>query len=396
MWLAFPYRCVKTNRAALSYNRVVDDVPERSSAPAPLWEGFLANSVRPLSAEERLFFLGKRVLITGGGGFLGSALARTLFQLPVSRIVVLDIAEYGLYQLEQDLQVTQNSPALIPVVGSVREEALLRELFAEHRPEIVFHAAALKHVPLMESNALAAAETNILGTHALVEEATRSKVQSFVLLSTDKAVEPISIMGATKRIAEQIVLCARGQGNVINAVRLPNVLGSTGSVAPLFARQIAGGGPVTVTHPEVTRYFISQIDAVRHLLRSAWSRTPTGLIVPLVGPARRVEDLAEYMIQKATNEPRTVRIVHTGLRTADKLHEQLVSPFETAEGWAGDPATLAIFGSFDPLHLKEALAGIRQAVDVRDRVLLLQSFQRAVPDFICQQGISRKKVGGGA
>ncbi len=347
-----------------------------------MWDGFLSDTVQPLADPELQRFANKRILITGAGGFLGSALARQLCRLPVGRLVLLDVAEYGLYRLEEDLQTSQQRAKSTLVVGSVQDEALLSELFAEHAPEIIFHAAALKHVPLMESNALAAAETNVIGTQVLLKEAAKRQVESLVFLSTDKAVDPISIMGATKRIAEQMALSTRRQGRNINVVRLPNVLGSTGSVAPRFARQISRGGPVTVTHPEATRYFLSKTSAVRHLLRSATNRTQTGLTVPAVGAPFRVEDLARIMMDRAGDGKHDLRIVHTGLRIADKLHEQLVSPAESVEVVPGNPATLEISSHFDPQKLDEALAEIRWAVDTRDRYRLMLAIQHAVPEYL--------------
>ncbi len=345
----------------------------------------------PLAAGELQRYENKRILITGAGGYLGSALARALAELPISHLVLLDVAEYGLYRLEQDLRARKPEAVLNLVVGSVQDAALLKELFSQQAPEIIFHAAALKHVPLMEGNALAAAETNVLGTHALLTEATKWKMESFVLLSTDKAVAPISIMGATKRVAEQIVWSARKAQANCTALRLCNVLGSTGSVAPLFARQIARRGPVTVTDPEATRYFISRTDAVRHLLRSAIATTRTGLTIPLVGAPRRVEELATHMIQQARSATGAINIVHTGLRLSDKLHEQLISSSESTESLDDSSSTLAVHTSFDPVQLQQAVAEIAIAVRTRDRVRLTQAMQRAVPEYV-PQGVLRQEM----
>ncbi len=383
---------MKRVERSLSYNRFVEKAAKQNSAAHRTWDGFLRETIPPLAPEEVQSFANKRILITGAGGFLGSALARALEGLHVSRLVLLDTAEYGLYRLEQELRSARTSQVSL-VVGSVRDEALLRELFAEHAPQMIFHAAALKHVPLMERNEIAAAETNVLGTQAIVQEAAKRQVESFVLLSTDKAVEPISIMGATKRLAEQIALSARRRHAAFRAVRLCNVLGSTGSVAPLFARQISDGGPVTVTHPEATRYFLSQSDAVRHLLRSAITRSATGLSVPVVGPPVRVEDLATYMVRQRPQATKALRIVYTGLRVADKLHEQLVSPTESAESLQDDPSTLAVHSHVDPTVLEQALAEIHLAVSKRDRVRLIQAIRRAVPEYVPAQAAAHPEAG---
>ncbi len=342
------------------------------------WDGFIADRIDPLSPEEESFFRGRRVLITGAGGYLGSALARTLARLGVSRILLLDTAEYGLYRLEQALPQSLDRQLIL---GSVTDAVLLRELFCDHAPDLVFHAAALKHVPLLETNSLAAAEINVLGTEALLHEARQHSLTSFVLLSTDKAVVPSSIMGATKRLAEQLVLREHAQGHtVFRAARLCNVLGSTGSVAPLFARQIAAGRPLTVTHPEASRYFLSRTDAVRLLLRAATLDPTHGLLAPEVGAPHRVEDLALFLREQAPGPARS-QITYTGLRPADKLHEQLMGPDERAHPYPGRPDLFAIQSSSAPIVLAQALREIRAAVARREAARLLRAIEAAVPEY---------------
>ncbi len=269
----------------------------------PLWHGFLPED-EPVVIPEHL--RGKRILITGAGGSLGSLLARAL--APVCELTLLDQAEHGLYRLG-DLPATR-------LVGSVTNPAFLRNTFAANRTETVFHAAAHKHVPLMEANPLAAAETNILGTEACLTAARES--ERFVLVSTDKAAAPVSAMGAAKQVAERLTLAA---GRTV--VRLPNILGSSGSVAPLFTKQIWSKRPVTVTHPEATRFFVSARRAVQALLNA---REP-GLYVPETTPARRIAELAEHMIARSGRSG--VAIAYTALRPGDRLHETLTGPGET-------------------------------------------------------------------
>ena len=207
---------------------------------------------------------GKRILVTGAGGSIGSALARSLVAFAPRQLVLLEAAEHSLYEIDAALP---HELDFVPVLGSVTQPALLKELFARHQPQIVYHAAAYKHVPLMEQNPFAAIENNALGTSVLVEAARAGGVEQFILLSTDKAVDPVSIMGASKRIGELIVLAAGGK-----AVRLGNVLGSEGSIVPLFLKQIASGLPLTVTHASMRRYFLTISDAVTLLLHAASSR----------------------------------------------------------------------------------------------------------------------------
>lgn len=355
-----------------------EDFSQNTSA-SPIWDGFLPDRMRPLDPGELGRFTNKRIFITGGGGYLGSALARGLASLPIADLVLLDHSEYGLYKLDQSFRdKRQRRPASL-IVGSVLDRVLLDEILAEHTPDIVFHTAALKHVPLMQGNAFAAAATNVLGTHALVEAANRARVSRFVFLSTDKAADPISIMGVTKRIAEQIVLRARDRNpDRFVAFRLCNVLGSTGSVAPTFASQIAAGLPLTLAHREATRFFISTADAVRYLLRAAIMSWETGLLVPRVSETHRVQDLAKFMLQRAGASQ--TRMVERGLRSGDKLHEQLIGVSEHARA-SGDPEMLAVNSSFDSEQLAEAIPIIQEAVSSRHAVRLFQAIRSVVPGY---------------
>lgn len=348
----------------------------------PLWKGFVPETTPPLTEAERLAFAHQHILITGAGGYLGGALARSLASVPGVRLTLLDLAEHGLYRLGQRLQIRGVRDFRL-VVGSVADRALLKEWFRSAGPEIVFHAAARKHVPLMQTNQLAAAEANILGTQALVNAVQQAGTRSFLLLSTDKAVEPISAMGATKRIAEQVVLAARLQTNSVTdlkAVRLCNVLGSTGSVAPLFARQIAGGGPVTITHAEATRFFLPVQDAVRHLLRAALTEAAHGLLVPRLQSPSRVLDLATYMVAQAPRPRKPFTFTYTGLRPADKLHERLLALDEVVQG-ATDAPLQQVLSAVDVKQLSAALPRIEAAVQTRDQHMLLDAMQQAAPEY---------------
>ena len=217
------------------------------------------------------------------------------------------------------------SLSLHPVIADVRDEARLESVFAEHRPQVVFHAAAHKHVPLMEANVAEAVTNNVLGTRNLVEAANRHGVERLVLISTDKAVRPVSVMGATKRLAEMIVLnAAHRTGRAYSVVRFGNVLGSRGSVVPLFKKQIARGGPVTVTHPEMRRYFMTIPEAVHLVLQSAAMGMGGEVFFLNMGQPVRILDLAEDLIRLSGLEPgRDIEIAFTGIRPGEKLIEEL-------------------------------------------------------------------------
>jgi FlaA1/EpsC-like NDP-sugar epimerase len=276
---------------------------------------------------------GRTVLVTGGAGSIGSELARQIAGFKPARLIVLDQAESPLYFVHLELAQAQPGLTVIPVVADVADPGRMERVFARYRPEFVFHAAAYKHVPLMESNVVEAVRNNVLGTLSVAECASRYGAEKFVLISTDKAVHPSSVMGATKRIAEQVVLgwpaLARSRTD-FRAVRFGNVLGSDGSVIPLFKRQLAAGLPLTVTHPEVTRYFMTIPEAVQLVLQAAALPEAACRISMLeMGEPVRILDLAENLIRLSGLEPdKDVPIVFTGLRPGEKLHEELMTDRE--------------------------------------------------------------------
>lgn len=273
----------------------------------------------------RGYVAGQTVLVTGCGGSIGSELCRQLVQFAPGRLVLLDAGEYNLYRIETELSQEQGFTGLVPALGSVADREFVRRVFAEHRPGVVFHAAAYKHVPMVERNPWAAVTNNILGSRVVMEAAHEFGTRRFVLVSTDKAVRPANVMGASKRVTE-LLMARFGQGPTrFMAVRFGNVLGSSGSVAPLFRRQIERGGPVTVTHPEATRYFMSISEAAQLILQAgSMGRRGGEVFVLEMGVPVRIADMARDLIRLSGKEPgRDVEIVFTGLRPGEKLHEEL-------------------------------------------------------------------------
>jgi len=266
---------------------------------------------------------GRVVLITGAGGSIGSELCRQVVSAGPRRLVLIDHAENNLFEIDQELR--ERGHAAVPIVADCKDAAAMARVFEGEQPEIVFHAAAYKHVPMMELNPLQAIANNVLATATLAEIAERTGVERFTLISTDKAVEPKTVMGATKAVAERIIEArATDSQTRFSAVRFGNVLGSSGSVLTIFRRQIAQGGPVTVTHPEMTRYFMTIPEAVQLVIEATGIAEGGDIFVLDMGEPVRIMDLARNMISLSGKEPgRDVAIEIVGVRPGEKLHEEL-------------------------------------------------------------------------
>ncbi|MBF9035144.1 polysaccharide biosynthesis protein [Rhodobacterales bacterium HKCCE2091] len=275
-------------------------------------------------AAVRALYRDASVLVTGAGGSIGSELARQCLALRPRRLVLLDLSEYALYAIDRALRGMPGAGAvdIVPVLGSVGDEAMVARLLARHDIGVVLHAAAYKHVPLVEANPAAGLSNNVIGTEVLVRAAAAASVGRFVLLSSDKAVRPAGLMGASKWIAEQVVqdVGSRAGGMLACVVRFGNVLGSSGSVLPLFREQAARGGPVTVTDPRAERYFMSVSEAV-HLVLQAGAMSAGGEVFLFdMGAPRRIVDLAREVVAETGGR---AAIVFTGLRPGEKLREEL-------------------------------------------------------------------------
>ena len=278
---------------------------------------------------------GRVVMVTGAGGSIGSELCRQIAERNPAKLVLLDRSEPSLFAIEQELRASQRHVDLVCSASSICDESAMDRLLAKTKPSLVFHAAAHKHVPLMESQPAEALRNNALGTEIVARLAARHGASRFVLISTDKAVNPTSVMGATKRIAEMIIDQRQqvdGSACAFAAVRFGNVLGSSGSVVPTFRRQIAEGGPVTVTHPEVTRYFMSIPEAVGLILQSALQSRGGEIFVLDMGEPVKIVDLARQMIELSGFKPdEDIKVSFTGLRPGEKLYEEPIHEMEDVE-----------------------------------------------------------------
>lgn len=306
----------------------------------------------------------KTILVTGGGGSIGSELCRQIAKYKPKRLMILDIYENTTYELQNELE--KNFPGLdiVVLIASVRDEVRLEEIFETYRPEVVFHAAAHKHVPLMEFNPAEAIKNNVFGTYNTAKMSAKYGVKRFVMISTDKAVNPTNIMGATKRMCEMIVQTLQNTAETeFVAVRFGNVLGSHGSVVPRFAKQIADGGPVTVTHPEITRFFMTISEAAQLVLQAGAYAKGGEIFVLDMGYPVKIYDLARKMISLSGYRPDIdIKIEFTGLRPGEKLYEELLMSEEGLEKTAHSKIFVGQPIEMTPQELDEKLEKLRESL----------------------------------
>ena len=363
-------------------------------------------SIEPIALEDLLgrpqavldraamarLIAGKRILVTGAGGTIGSELSRQIAALQPAHLVLLDNGEFGLYAIDGELRERWPGLAIRPLLGDVREKNRVAAVIAAEAPQIVFHAAALKHVPMVEANPLEGLMTNIVGTRNVAEAARAHGTPLVVMISTDKAVNPTSVMGAAKRLAESYCQAldldeARhgATGTRFVTVRFGNVLGSTGSVVPLFTRQLAAGGPLTVTDPEVSRFFMTVREAVELVLEASAATTDEarGKIVVLdMGEPVKIVDLARQMIRLAGLRPDVdVKIEFTGLRPGEKLHEELFHDAEVPVPTANPALRLAASRTADYAVLARSLDELEREARAGELTRALALLQRLVPEW---------------
>jgi FlaA1/EpsC-like NDP-sugar epimerase len=338
------------------------------------WRCFLPASYDLDAPPSTLIPPGRSVLVTGAGGYIGSALVKALAGAAPRSLVLLDASEQNLFDIDRHLDSVPHAAFL----GSVDDRKLLDRIFARYRPEVVYHAAAFKHVPLLERNPVAAIRNNALGTYTLAQAGLRHGTARLVLVSTDKAVRPHSAMGVSKRIAELAVVALSNPACRMNAIRLGNVIGSSGSVVPEFHRQIAAGGPVTVTHPEVSRWFLSPRAAVDAILAAGNVPCEGRILLPELGEAVRIAALAAFLIGAAGKD---IPIVYTGLRPGDKLEESLVSSDEV-QGEFVDGLQIIETTRLAPEELEEIMRRLAAGVACDDAAALIDELVSIVPEYV--------------
>ena len=400
--LAMPSAAVETRRRAADLAAQAGAHLFTVPGLEDLMSGKVAiNAMRPIEIEDLLgrdavtidnahiggIVSGKVVLVTGAGGSIGSELCRQLARFDPARIVLLESSEFALYSIEQWFAQHRPATTIVPLAGDVKDGQRLEEVFAAWKPALVLHAAAYKHVPLMEvGNAWQAVRNNVLGTRLVAETAMRHGAERFVLISTDKAVNPTNVMGATKRLAEMVceAMNRTSKGTLFEMVRFGNVLGSTGSVIPKFREQIAAGGPITVTHPEINRYFMSIPEAAQLVLQAAAMGRGGEIFVLDMGEPVRIVDLARNMIRLSGYTEDEIRIEFTGLRPGEKLYEELLADDEHTLPTPHPKLRIAAARQVSATFLDELDPWLGQSAPVSDDVVRAE-LNRRVPEY-CPNG----------
>lgn len=335
------------------------------------------------------YIQGKRVLVTGAGGSIGSELCRQIAKLSPARICLLGKGENSIYEIDRELRTKFAQLDVRPIIADIRDWERIDEIFYNNKPQVVFHAAAHKHVPLMELQPKEAVHNNVFGTKVVAEAANKHGAEVFVMVSTDKAVNPTSVMGTTKRIAELVIQTISNTSSTkFVAVRFGNVLGSRGSVIPLFKKQIAAGGPITVTHPEMKRYFMTIPEAVQLILQAASLAKGGEVFVLDMGKPVKIADLAQDLIELSGLIPyEDIRIEYTGIRPGEKLYEELLTAEEGTNATRHEKIFVADIKSVDAKQFKERITALKKAVHDDDVIKILK---KMVPSYTTE-GLSNLK-----
>jgi FlaA1/EpsC-like NDP-sugar epimerase len=367
-------------KGELSLNQIkeinIDDLLERETI-----------HLDDLNLQKQLF--GKRICITGAAGSIGSELVRQVMQYKPEAVILIDQNESGLFEIDREVKSVENVTAIIPYVADITNKDRIQGIFAENKPSLVFHAAAYKHVPMMERNSSEAIVCNILGTKILADLAVEFNVEKFVMISTDKAVNPTSVMGCSKRIAEIYVQSLNNylekipnKHTAFVTTRFGNVLGSNGSVIPVFKKQIEQGGPVTVTHPEITRFFMTIPEACRLVLEAGAMGRGGEIFIFDMGESVKIHDLAKKMIQLSGLVPnRDIDIVFTGLREGEKLYEELLNQKENTLRTHNQKILIAKVQEYQYLEMDKYIDLFHDLVNDKNELKMVALMKELVPEF---------------
>jgi FlaA1/EpsC-like NDP-sugar epimerase len=373
-------RSVRASRAAVTS----PDLSELLGRPA----------VNLDTPELQRFLAGKRVVVTGAGGSIGSEICRQAMKFCPQRLILVERGENALFEIDRELRHQWVGADIRAALVDVADAARVAELFAAERPQVIFHCAAHKHVPMMESHPWQAIANNVFGTRTVADAAVAAGAAAFVMVSTDKAVNPTSVMGATKRFAELYIQSLnaavrpsdRAHRTRFVAVRFGNVLGSNGSVVPIFARQIAAGGPVTVTHPDMRRYFMTISEASQLVMQAGAIGKGGEIFVLDMGAPVRILDLATTMIRRQGLEPeRDIQIRFTGIRAGEKLHEELAKDDEQTKPTGHPKIRVWQLASADSRQIKSQLTLLKEATG-KDREAALTALAECVPEYAPDRG----------
>lgn len=350
------------------------------------------STVNVVDEKTASWYRGKNVLITGGGGSIGSELARQIAKIGPSRLTLLDNYENGVYDIQQELKTRYPELNLRVEIVNVCDRDGVERVLSTNTPDIVLHAAAHKHVPLMERNVMEAVKNNVFGTLNIVEACEKYGVKRFIMISTDKAVNPTNVMGATKRMCEMIVQSRKGDKTSFSATRFGNVLGSNGSVIPLFRRQIANGGPVTVTDKRITRFFMTIPEASQLVMTSGAMAKNGELYVLDMGKPVKIYDLAEEMIRLSGLEPyKDIDIVETGLRPGEKLYEELLIRTEEMDKTENDLIFIERDKPLSEEEIRKKLDILKEALKTGHNTAVKEALMKVVPTYHTPEEVNGKQ-----